>query len=431
MVVASGWDLRSAGVPLRPQTTALHVIRTRENALKVEYLVIIDSESTFCRDSQSFKSFLQSDSEIKISGDKFKFRGISVGYELQESENADKNHKFFHIKLNSDEDNISDFSELCRSIKKLLHMNSKNSVQTLWDDISFYYSSRSYPMIYEIENLMRKLITKFMLTTVGLGWIKETVPDELRKSSRADNVETNINYLYETDFIQLSNFLFDEYRTLDITALIKKLSEIETETVRADEISDFIPKSNWERYFQSHVDCEGAYLKTRWEKLYKLRCKVAHNNTFTKPDHEQTEKLVNEVKSKLLSAIQSLDKISISEDEREDLAEIAASNSSVVFGSFIQKWKMLESLIIEFLIAENILPPNLSKRERAMAYRNQEALIKKGLIDPKLYKEIRTLNKVKNIMIHETEQYFTDSEIMVFSRDIDRVIEFFVESLGM
>ncbi|MEZ6955976.1 MULTISPECIES: hypothetical protein [unclassified Aeromonas] len=278
---------------------------------------------------------------------------------------------------------------------------------------------------------MRKLITKFMLTTVGIGWTKETVPEELKRTSRIDNIDTNINYLYETDFIQLSNFLFDEYRTLDITALIKKISEIDTDKVSVDEMYDFIPRSNWERYFQSNVDCEGSYLKVRWEKLYKFRCKIAHNNTFTKPDYEQTEKLVNEVKSKLLTAIQSLDKITISEDEKEDLAEIAASNSSVVFGSFIQKWKILESLIIELLVKHGVLPAELPKREKQMLYKNQEALINYGLIEPNMFKEIRTLNKVRNIMIHETEQYFTDSEIMVFSRDIDRIIEFFVEKLGM
>ncbi|MEL4410536.1 hypothetical protein [Shewanella algae] len=399
--------------------------------MKVEYLVIIDSESTFCRDSQSFKSFLQSDAEIDISGKKLKFRGVSIDYELQEGENADNNHKFFHIKLICDEKYISEFTDLCRSMKKLLLMNSNNSVQTLWDDISFYYSSRSYPMIYEIENLMRKLITKFMLTTVGLGWTKETVPEELKKSSRTDNINTNINYLYETDFIQLSNFLFDEYRTLDIAALIKKLSEIETDTVRVEEIIDFIPKSNWERYFQSNVDCEGAYLKARWEKLYRLRCKIAHNNTFTKPDFELTDKLVGEVKSKIVSAIQSLDKITISDEEREDLAEIVASNSSAAFGSFIQKWKILESLIIKLLVVEGLLPSKLSKREKIMLYKNQEALIQNGLIDSKMYKDIKTLNKVRNIMVHETEQYFTESEIMIYSKDIDRVIEFFVERLGM
>ncbi|ELM3617705.1 hypothetical protein RYR54_003390 [Aeromonas sobria] len=399
--------------------------------MKVELLVIIDSEISFCRNSHSFKNFLQSDSEINISGKTFKFRDITVDYELQEGENTDKNHKFFHIKLACDEKYISDFSDFCRSIKKLLHMNSKNSITTLWDDISFYYSSRSYPMIYEIENLMRKLITKFMLTTVGLGWTKETVPEELKRTSRTENIDTNINYLYETDFIQLSNFLFDEYRTLDIAALIKKISEIETENFRVSEIYDFIPRSNWERYFRSNVDCEDSYLKTRWEKLYKLRCKIAHNNTFTKSDYEQTEKTVNEVKSKLLTAIQSLDKISISDDEREDLAEIAASNSSVVFGSFIQKWKMLESLITELLVKEKILPPELSKREKAMLYKNQEALIKNGLIDSMMYQEIKTLNKVRNIMVHETDQYFTNSEIMVFSRDIDRIIDFLVDRLGV
>jgi len=399
--------------------------------LKVEYLVIIDSDSSFCRTTQAFKSFLQSDSEIKISGRKLTFRSISVDYELQEGRNSDKNDKFFHIKLISDGKDTPQFSELCRSIKKLLHMNTNNSVQTLWDDISFYYSSHSYPMIYEIENLMRKLITKFMLTTVGLGWTKETVPEELKKSSRADNIDTNINYLYETDFIQLSNFLFDEYRTLDINALIKKISEIETDTVPVNDISDFIPKSNWERYFRSNVNCEGSYLKSRWEKLYKLRCKIAHNNTFTKPDFDQTQKLVNDVKPKLVTAIGSLDKIVISEEEREDLAEIVVSSSSAVFGAFIQKWKTLESLALELLILKGVLNSKLSKREKNSLYKNHASLIENNIIDSEMYNKIKDLNRVRNTMVHETDKHFTDLEIIIFSRDIDVIIEFFAEQIGI
>ncbi len=183
---------------------------------------------------------------------------------------------------------------------------------------------------------MRKLITKFMLTTVGLGWTKETIPDELKKSPRLTKADTNNNYLYETDFIQLSNFLFDEYRTLDISTLIKKITELSGDSVQVSEISDFIPKSNWERYFQVSVDCEGDYLKNRWEKLYKLRCKIAHNSAFGKSDFEQTEKLALEVKTKLDAAIQALDTIHLTEEDKEDLVETVAMNSNILVGSFIK-----------------------------------------------------------------------------------------------
>ncbi|PKF60440.1 hypothetical protein CW745_15355 [Psychromonas sp. psych-6C06] len=391
--------------------------------MKVEYLIIVDSGTSFCKTKQSFKSFLQSDSDIKISGRDLSYKKGKFKYELQDGENSDSSHKFFHIKLYSDEKNIENFSELSRSIKRLLHINPANSIQTLWDDVSFYYSNKSYPIVYELENLMRKLITKFMLTTVGLGWTKETIPEELKKSSRATKIDTNNNYLYETDFIQLSNFLFDEYRTLDISALIKKISELTEDSVQVSEISDFIPKSNWERYFQESVDCEGDYLKNRWEKLYKLRCKIAHNNAFGKSDFEQTSKLASEVKTKLDAAIQALDTIHMTEEDREDLVESVAMNSNVAIGAFIQKWKLLERLSIDLLTKHKLLNEQLSKREKLHSYKHRVLLIENKLINATVFNKIQDLNKVRNVIVHEREQYFTETEIKEFSKELDKVLE--------
>lgn len=227
---------------------------------------------------------------------------------------------------------------MSRAIRKLLHMASNGNVQNLWDDISFYYSKISYPHIHEIENLMRKLITKFMLTNVGLSWAKDTIPEDIRKSPRQEKSGSTNNYLYEIDFIQLSDFLFSEYRTLEISALIKKISEIKTQTVEMSEISDFIPKSNWKRYFEPHVDCDATYLESRWKRLYELRCKIAHNNAFSKTDHELTIELSKEVKEKLEKAIQSLDAISVPEEEREELVESVIGHANQEAATIFNLW---------------------------------------------------------------------------------------------
>lgn len=399
--------------------------------LKIEYLVLIDSKNSFCKTAKAFKSFLQSDSEIIINSGHILFKGIEFKYKLQESGNSNDNNKFFNIEIFSTEDNLVAFSELARSVKKILHVNQENSIQILWDDISFYYSSRGYPIVHEVENLMRKLITKFMLTTVGLGWTKETIPEGLKKSSRAEKVEKNNNYLYETDFIQLSSFLFDEYRTLDMEGLIKKISKINTSMVLVSDIIDFIPKSNWERYFQERVDCEGEYLKSRWDKLYQLRCKIAHNNSFTKADFESIEKIANEVKSKLNDAITALDKIHVTEEDREDLAESVAINFNAAIGSFIQKWRLLESISFELLLKKGLLTQDLSKREKTHLYRHRTLLIENKLISADVFKSMQNLNKVRNIIVHEHERdsYFTDVEINSFSKELDSVISAVSEKL--
>ena len=397
--------------------------------MKIEYLILIDSESRFCKTSQAFNSFLQSDSEIRISGHELLFKMKKYRYELQEGDSSDSHHKFFHIKVYSDSESLDEFSELARAIKRILHINQENSIQTLWDDISFHYSNKSYPIVHEVENLMRKLITKFMLITVGLGWTKETIPEELKKSSRSERIESNNNYLYEIDFIQLANFLFDEYQTLDINELIEKISRIAEESFMVSEISDFIPKSNWERYFQKSVDCEGSYLKTRWEKLYKLRCKIAHNNVFSKADYEQVEKLSSEVKIKLNSAIESLDKIHVTEEEREGLAESVAEKSNKLVSSFIQKWKLIESVSLELLIKKGFMSSKLTKQERLHFYKHRVLLIENKLISREEYESIQNLNKVRNIIVHERDQYFTEADIMLFVKDLDKVVEKLSEKL--
>jgi hypothetical protein len=61
-------------------------------------------------------------------------------------------------------------------------------------------------------------------------------------------------------------------------------------------LKDLIPQSIWKRCFADLVDCEDLYLKTCWEKLDELRCKVAHNALMTAKYLEDTQKLISEVK---------------------------------------------------------------------------------------------------------------------------------------
>ncbi|GAC1036340.1 hypothetical protein thsps117_10970 [Pseudomonas sp. No.117] len=366
---------------------------------------------------------MQSDSEIKIQGKKIIYKSFNVDFELQEGFNEEKKHRFFHIRLKAASESVEEFARLGRAIKKVLGLASGVSVQVLWDDISFHYSNNSYPLIHEIENLMRKLITKFMLTNVGLGWAKETIPEEVKKSSRAGLADGNNNYLYEVDFIQLSDFLFNEYRTLDLNALVKVISEIGTDTISVREISDFIPKSNWKRYFEPYVDCDAGYLQSRWQKLYELRCKIAHNNSFNKSEYEQTEKLANEVKEKLLKAIESLDAISVPEDDREELAESVAVHVSSGYATFIHKWRMVEGVSIDILKKVGVMPSKAYIKGVVSTYSVFNNLIQRGLITAAVYNKIRQLQKIRNIIVHEGGRPFTATELTLLIKDIDELIE--------
>ncbi|ELV8738233.1 hypothetical protein QNF08_004549, partial [Vibrio vulnificus] len=142
---------------------------------------------------------------------------------------------------------------------------------------------------------MRLLITKFMLTKIGLGWTKERVPTDVQQSINSNN--TDANYLNNVDFIQLKNFLFSENYPNHKDSLIKKLkSAKDFANLELDDIKSLIPESNWDRFFQPLVGCEADFLKKRWDQLYELRCKVAHNKDFNKTNLEDVSKLALELK---------------------------------------------------------------------------------------------------------------------------------------
>jgi Apea-like HEPN len=270
---------------------------------------------------------------------------------------------------------------------------------------------------------MRKLITKFMLTNVGLGWAKDTVPEEVKKNARVEVGGVSSNYLYEVDFIQLSNFLFNEYRTLDLNALAKKISEAEGDSIPLKEISDFIPLSNWSRYFKPYVDCEAQYLQVRWEKLYKLRCKIAHNNSFTISDYDQAAALYAEVKGKLEKAIESLDEIAVPEEEREELAERAASQSNIMLAAYLAKWRLVEDLVDKVLRSNGCYADVSVPNKKKTLFGRHAELIKHGLISSSDYKALREVLAVRNALVHDNSQYFAEIDMVWYMKRLDELIE--------
>lgn len=379
--------------------------------MKVEYLVTIESKDAFCKTKKSFLNFIQSDSDIILSGKKLTYKNDHFSIYVSEESSPSEKHNIFHIKImNENENKIEEFSSLLKVLRGLFFLASKNNIQTLWDDVSYIYSYKSYPVIYEIENLMRKLITKFMLTNVGVGWTETAIPDELRKNRREKS--SGNDYLYETDFIQLSNFLFDSYRTQDIDGLINKIKSHKESSIDLDEVKGFIPVSNWQRYFQKNVGCEAGYLKTRWEKLYLLRCKIAHNNSFDKTDYDSLNKISDELRPILENAISSLDKITVPEDEREELAENVAINQSQYYGDFILAWKDLEAKVYDLAYKCGM---GLDSKNKIIRKVSNE-LFDRRIITDEVYTQILKLAQIRNVIVHGATRGITIDDIEYYTQ---------------
>lgn len=301
---------------------------------KVELLIFVDEKSPLCTTNDSFNSLLQSNGDISIIDDKLGYQGVFFDYKLSSdniSSNSEKG-RYFNLKITFDEvsdNNVDLLSNLLRQIKNLFSTLFKQLPQTIWDDISYHYSIQAYPLIHEIENILRKLITKFMLINVGTGWTKNSIPDEFRTSKISADKDSqskpfNQNLLYDADFIQLSYFLFSEYKEINTNELIttiKCLKEGEVNVEAILNLKKFIPTTNWQKYFQKHIDCEAEFLNKKWIQLYDLRCKIAHNNTFTKKDFNDTIFIIDAIKPILINATDKLEVIEVSDTEKTKLVD--------------------------------------------------------------------------------------------------------------
>ena len=402
------------------------------NSLKVEYLVIIDTSNSFCSNLEACNNLLKSNSNISINGKQLKYKDLEVYYKVQTSELEETKERFFHLHFKCNRvSKILIFEELLRVIKDILYKVSNNEPQTLWDDISFHYSQKSYPLIYEIENLMRKLITKFMLTNVGLGWTKDNIPEEVKESVKGSEKEKKETpgYLYKVDFIQLRNFLFKEYSPVSPHKLLEKLKTTKTlSELTLEELKFYVPTSNWDKYFSEIVECERDYLSNRWDKLYKLRNKVAHNNNLIRRDYEEICKLVEDVKEKLQKAIASLDKIHVSEAEKDLVAENIVIDMGETYLRFMSNYRTLEALAIQCW--EGLQNSPKEEKHRFSLNKVTKELHHEGIISSKLFEEINKISNIRNYVVHGSfPTKLAPDDIVVASNKTEQLIHLFIEEV--
>ncbi len=376
-------------------------------SLRAEYLLTVDQGSDFCKSITSLNNLIRSiegisitDSRTTTGSSTIEYKSLKVDYDVRYGEIPADKHRYFHIILTRESDKgLDEFDDLLRAIRKRLYTEGNKPVEVLWDDISFLYSRKAYPLIYEIENTMRKLITKFMLINVGLEWIDKAIPQEVKKLVHKNEKEGQ-NYLYELDFDKLSDHvLFKEYPEVDIKVLKKRIYKTrEVKGLDLLELKEFIPKSNWERYFSTIVKCESDYLEKKWKRLNALRNQVAHNKFITKQEYEETKALVEDLKEKLQKALDNLDKINVPQEERKNVAENVAVNISTPFAEFLHLWKDLDE-ILEKLVEVDKNSEEWKRVSNSRDYTNW--LLKRSKrLTPHIRKKIVDLNNFRNAIVH-------------------------------
>lgn len=388
--------------------------------ISVEYLTITQKTNTFCDSVTTFNKLLQVDSSLTIAGGKITFKdSFSCDYQITSGEILGKEQRYFHTQFSIDDDTegaLLEFSEFLKTVRTILSKVG-NQPETLWDDISLHYSRLAYNIIHRIENLMRKLIANFMLTTVGVQWVDEAAPSEVKEAIGKGKRKDYINVLHNVDFIHLADFLLKPYSNTSQADIVKHVRAATTlEDIAA--LKQVLPESNWNRYFSVLVNCEDSYLKKQWTELYELRCKVAHNAIVSRHDYDQIRRLADDLEEKLKDAIAKLPQLRVPEAEVTDIAENAAENASLLLGDFITAWRILESQVQRK--AAELGKPTLSITKAA------EVLRDAGTFDESKFNALRKTFEIRNHVIHPTA--LTMSEVDL--RGAIATIIVLIESIG-
>jgi Holliday junction resolvase-like predicted endonuclease len=177
-----------------------------------------------------------------------------------------------------------------------------------------------------------------MLITVGMDWSKDAINPELfKKIENFEDEEPYLNDLYKLDFIHLSQVLFEKKRDISLEELDRLLAKTKFEEEDKDKILKYVPRSNWEKYFSGLIEEKDRNLEKKWELLYKLRNKVAHNRNVKKNEFEQIKGLANDIKEVIGKANAKLGEIDLNEEDRELIIYSYQSDSPAAIGFLSEK----------------------------------------------------------------------------------------------
>ncbi|MBB6496007.1 hypothetical protein [Methanococcus maripaludis] len=319
--------------------------------INVEYLLVISHNSGFCKKESEFLDIMTASSDLNVDKSENKIYYKNKNYQFKYyfeygsfiDDKLQKGQSYANFKLscsfedsNMDTEQIDKFSDLIGALDRFLNEQCKISGGKICDDLSKYYSSKAYCKIHELENLLRKIITIFMTKHLGKEWPNSYLPKKLRESientkkNQNENPELDILCLYYSDFKDLSHFLFENSPLKDINLIKNDISKINS----FDELDlnllkeEYCDNNNWNRFFEESISVDSNKLKEKWDILYHMRCKVAHNREFSKKDYSITLSSIKFLKGIFENTLDKIGTIDLPEYKKELMVETVEQNRS-------------------------------------------------------------------------------------------------------
>lgn len=220
----------------------------------------------------------------------------------------------------------------------------------LTDDVSKDICEKLYPAINEIENLLRKYLTTFFATRLGPKWWEDIAVEEFNKKVRdRRNNETyfskHIVNGREENLVDTKSFLIDfkdlgeiiyrvsagNLNSTDITRQIEKLDENDITSLAKSVASlknDI--KTNIKKYFPEFEKIE---FQEKWEFLYQIRNRVAHNSLMAKSDFDKAIDYISEITTFLTKQNEELSNLQFDPDEvatyQENIVKLSSKYAKI------------------------------------------------------------------------------------------------------
>lgn len=227
------------------------------------------------------------------------------------------------------ENNLESFRQ---PLVKHLKDEKFDFIYILTDEVSQEIGEKLYSKINTLENQLRKYLTTFFATRLGPKWWDDVANDELNKKVRdRKNNETVFSkhivngkdeILVDTksfliDFKDLGEIIYrvsaGNLKTDNIIHQIENLDENDTANISlaVKNLKNEI-KTNIKKYLPEFEKIE---FQKKWEFLYSVRNKVAHNGLLTSTDEIEAIKFLTELNNFLNEQNEKLNQIEFDPEE--------------------------------------------------------------------------------------------------------------------
>ncbi|MGE7683908.1 hypothetical protein [Peribacillus simplex] len=276
----------------------------------------------------------QSDDTYILNINEYNIKVVISEGENQEQEN------FWEIFIEGDFFLLEDLRPLL-----LFEMSTLfNQRYCLQDQISREIAKKAYPLINELENLLREYLLRFFVKKVGSQWWKFNSNDSLNKKSKNHgNTRAFSNLLdmeiYNIDFVDLKELVTGNFRKISNIDVVNALDIILERKENPDKVEQKVNNlkenflGNWEKFFKDHIGINN--FEVLWKDLYDIRCMVAHNSLITMKNFRDLVEKHSIVQPNLNEIITQMGSAVLSTLERESINSVTEQLDNILNLSII------------------------------------------------------------------------------------------------